>query len=243
MFDPISAAIGIGSLVGGGLSLWGSSMQANASQNAANTEASTQQQIAQMQQNMYNQTRSDLSPYRQSGSQALGKLSQMSPFSFQFNQSDPSYQFRMQQGLAGVNASAAARGGYFSGATGQALTNYGQGLASEEYGNEYNRALQTYQTNFNDLYNVANMGENAAAQTGQMGQQAMNSMGNAMGNAASAQAGGMTGAANAWAGGLQGVNNNLMSGIGNFAQYQMMQQMYPQQKWQTEYGPVNSTDY
>lgn len=38
-----------------------------------------------------------------------------------------------------MEGSAAARGGLFSGATGRALQDYGQGLASQEYGNAYNR--------------------------------------------------------------------------------------------------------
>lgn len=58
---------------------------------------------------------------------------------------DPGYQFRMQQGLDAVEKSAAARGGFFSGETGKALQNYSQGLASQEYGNAYDRAAQERQ--------------------------------------------------------------------------------------------------
>ena len=227
MYDPISIAVGGASLIGGALGLWGSNTQANATTNAANTESNAQLQAAQMQQQQYQQTRQDLSPYTQSGTQALSKLSSTQPFNFTFNTSganaDPSYQWRLQQGLAGVNASAAAGGNYFSGATGQALENYGQGAASQEYQAQYNRALGTYQNNYNDLYNVASMGENAAAQTGQFGAQAAGNAGNAMVGAAQAQGQGMTGAANAYAGGLANVGNQINSGIGSLAQYQLMQ--------------------
>jgi hypothetical protein len=61
---------------------------------------------------------------------------QEKPFDFQ---ADPGYQFRMQQGAAAVQGSAAAKGGALSGATMRALAKYGQNLASQEYSNAYNR--------------------------------------------------------------------------------------------------------
>jgi hypothetical protein len=54
---------------------------------------------------------------------------------------DPGYQFRLEQGRQALEASAAARGGLLSGSTGQALSQYGQDLASQEYANAYQRAL------------------------------------------------------------------------------------------------------
>lgn len=54
-------------------------------------------------------------------------------------EADPGYQFRLAEGNKAVQASAAARGGLFSGKTGTDLQDYSQGLASQEYGNAYNR--------------------------------------------------------------------------------------------------------
>lgn len=54
-------------------------------------------------------------------------------------QADPGYQFRMDQGTAALNTSAATRGSGLSGATLKALSRYGQGLASQEYANAYGR--------------------------------------------------------------------------------------------------------
>lgn len=51
------------------------------------------------------------------------------------------YKFRLGQGQQAIERSAAARGGLFSGKTGAALQEYGQGMASQEYANEYNRRL------------------------------------------------------------------------------------------------------
>lgn len=56
--------------------------------------------------------------------------------------SDPSYQWRLNQGLESVENSAAARGGALSGNALRAITDYGQGAASQEYNNEFQRWLQ-----------------------------------------------------------------------------------------------------
>jgi hypothetical protein len=93
-------------------------------------------------------------PYYQAGTNAFGTLAgnvqsgayDVAPFEYQtpeFNfQADPGYQFRLQQGMQGVQNSAAAQGKGLSGATLRALAKYGSGLASQEYGNAYNRYAQ-----------------------------------------------------------------------------------------------------
>lgn len=61
---------------------------------------------------------------------------------------DPGYQWRFDQGRQAVDASAAARGTLRGGNTLADLVKYGQGLASQEYGNVWNRALDAYKTNY-----------------------------------------------------------------------------------------------
>lgn len=51
----------------------------------------------------------------------------------------PDYQFRFREGQRALDSSAAARGALLSGAQMRALTEFGSGLASGEYGNYYNR--------------------------------------------------------------------------------------------------------
>jgi hypothetical protein len=57
----------------------------------------------------------------------------------QFSTSDPSYNWRLQQGLGAVENSAAANGLLHSGGTMKALNNYAQGAASQEFQNQFNR--------------------------------------------------------------------------------------------------------
>lgn len=52
---------------------------------------------------------------------------------------DPGYQFRMNQGLNAIQSSAAAKGLLGSSATLNGIQDYAQGLASQEFGNAYNR--------------------------------------------------------------------------------------------------------
>ena len=68
--------------------------------------------------------------------------------SMQDLQNEPGYQARYQMGLQGLERGAAAQGSILSGGTQKALARYGQDYASNEYSNAYNRALQTYNTNW-----------------------------------------------------------------------------------------------
>jgi len=55
---------------------------------------------------------------------------------------DPSMNFRIQQGTNALESSAAARGGLLSGATLKGVQDYSQNIASQEYSNAINRAMQ-----------------------------------------------------------------------------------------------------
>ena len=120
-----------------------------------------------------------LNPYADTGRESLATLSQLaqSPeerFNFQFNQDDPSYQFRLGEGQKALERSAAARGTLLGGGTLKALTNYGQNAASQEYQSAFNRAKSTFDANqsarqqrLGTLSNLANLGYGASGQMGQ----------------------------------------------------------------------------
>ena len=55
-------------------------------------------------------------------------------------QTSPGYQFRLAEGLKGIERGAAAKGTLLTGGTLKALTRYGQDYASNEYQNRYNRS-------------------------------------------------------------------------------------------------------
>ena len=76
----------------------------------------------------------------------------------------PGYQFTLQQGQQAVARQAAAGGQYNSGATGKALANYTEGLASTNYQQAYNNSLNAYQTNYSNNLNSLTQGANIGLQ-------------------------------------------------------------------------------
>jgi hypothetical protein len=93
--------------------------------------------------------RTDLSPWRTTGQNALldvGNLAGVNGADAAHQAmggftTSPGYQFQMQEGLKSIDAGAAARGMLTSGQTQQAEMQYAQGLASQDFGNYYNRLL------------------------------------------------------------------------------------------------------
>lgn len=136
-------------------------------------------------------------------------------FSNEQFEKDPGYQFRMDEGMRGVEGGAAARGGLLSGAALKAINKYGQGFASNEYGNAYSRFENDKTNTYNRLAGLVNSGQGAANQmsntAGQFAQNNANAMG-AYGNAAAA--------------GYMGQANAINQGIGQAANiYQQNQLM------------------
>ena len=204
-----AAAISAAGAVAGG------AMAARGAKKAAKTQAASADAASQIQWDMYDQTRKDLDPYKQAGDTALSQLmGQMTPDGY-FNQtytgqdiySDPSYQFRLQQGQNAIQSSAAAQGGLLSGATLKALQNYGQESASQEYSNAYNRFNADQTNRYNRLSNLVGIGQNAAAQVGNAGAQTAQAVANNTMAGANSIAAGQVGSANAWS----GAANNLGS--------------------------------
>jgi len=86
------------------------------------------------------------------GGGSLAGLNGMSPTDYLRN--TPGYQFALQQGLQGVERSAAGRGTLLTGGTLKALQQYGTGLADQTYGNAWQR-----------FFDLTKLGQQSAAQT------------------------------------------------------------------------------
>lgn len=140
---------------------------------------------------------------------AFGSL--MRRFSNEDFEADPGYQFRMTEGMKGVEGGAAARGGLLSGAAMKAIQKYGQGLASQEYGNAYQRYTGDQTNQYNRLAGMVNTGQGATNQVSNAaGQYAQNTASNnaALGNA---QAAGSIAQGNAWSQGIGQAYNGYQS--------------------------------
>lgn len=120
------------------------------------------------QRRQYDQTREDQLPWLQAGGSALTQMQRLNAGDYSSFQASPDYQFAMQQGIQGLDRSAARGGNLFSGGHSADLMKFGQGLASQNYNTYYNR-----------LAGLAGVGQTAANNIGQFGQNAANSIGGA----------------------------------------------------------------
>jgi len=155
-----AAAIGV---VGGALTSKHSSQQAAPAASGGSSGSGfagllsdymTAQQANEM-KSATNQAVSMADPFSQSRQMANTQLQSLMQNPGQM-QNDPSYQWALQQGMQGVDRSLAAKHQTASGNALTELTQYGQGLASQQYNNRLGQ-----------LSNMASQGANPAA-AGQM---------------------------------------------------------------------------
>jgi len=145
-----------------GASLVGGAMQSKAIGKAADASTAGARYAADLEQRRYVQTRTDMEPWRQAGTKALGSMQEMMygdpSQQMESMRSAPGYQFRLDEGLKALQRSSLA--GSVSGNTYRGLVEHGQNYASQEFGNRYNR-----------LASLAGTGQTATQYTGQMGAQ------------------------------------------------------------------------
>ena len=119
---------------------------------------------------------------------------------FQGFQESPGFKFGFQQGVNAVDASAAAGGSLFSGATGEALTEFGQGFAGLARGTFLDR-----------LRSLVSSGQGAVGQLAQSAASFGTGASSALAGLGNAQAAGAIGFGNAISSGL----NSLATSIGS----------------------------
>ena len=138
-----------------------------------------------------------------SGVPGMGFGSLTTPFTTQnWQQLSPMYNFNVQQGRQGVLSADASGQGALSGAAAKDLINYNQSAANQSFGQAFNQ-YQTQQGNiFSRLSGIAQLGQNAAANTGQQGTALANQASQSATNIGSALGGGTVGAANAYSQGI-----------------------------------------
>jgi hypothetical protein len=187
---------------------------ASASKSAANTQAAAADRAGELQERMFNKQVELQEPWRQAGMNALNKMQSGDVMGTM----DPSYQFRLGEGMKALERTAAARGGLISGGALKAAQRYGQDFASQEFGNAYNR-----------LAGLAGVGQTATgAQSNAAGQFGVNA-GNMMTSGAAARASGYVGGANA-----------LNSGLGQYMNYTQNQNLMNRLMPQQVSGPSNA---
>lgn len=208
----------VGGVIGAGGSLLAGGMQSSAADKSA-----------QLQWDEFQQTQKNEQPYLNAGSDALTALEHglgigtddgskgygalMKKFTAKDYHQSPGYQFQLNQGNQQLLNTSSATGGVNSGNTLKALTQYGQGLANQDYQQADNNFTQRQEQEFGMLDTVAGSGQNAAANLGALGNQAAATAGQDI----------MSGA-NGAAAGLVGGLNSISGGVNNYLQNQQLQQ-------------------
>lgn len=143
------------------------------------------QKALDLQKQIYDQSRADNAPFLAGGQSGLTELlrqlglggdSNSQGYGF-LNQkytgqdiyNDPSYKFRFAEGRKAAERALAAQGTYLAPSGVQALQDYGQGMASQEYQNAYNRFNNDQNSIYSRLAGLSGIGQDASQFSGQLG--------------------------------------------------------------------------
>lgn len=218
----IGAAIAGSTIIGVGSSILGSKSQSKAASKASDAQTKLGYENLELQRELANQQREDFAPWRDIGEQALNQMwegvqsgafipDEFDPSKIDL-ESDPGYKFRMDQGVEALDKSAASRGRLLSGAQQKALTDYGQGMGSQEYSNAYARYADQYAKEsdrrakqYNILSSISGQGQASAAQQAGATSQLAGTSGNILSNLGAAKAQSQYAQGQARAGAYQGM--------------------------------------
>jgi len=230
---PFGGLLTVG-LISGGTQLLGGILGGNAQKKAAKTQADAAKAAADAALRQYETTRGDLMPWMRGGQESFDTLLARlksgeigGPYGKEFRaptareaEDTPGYQFTLDQGNKAILRGQAASGGAFTGGTMRNLANFNKNLADTTYNDTFLRKLQEFNTNFgvwqgdqnrgfSNLYSMASLGENAAAQAGNFGAGATAQANGYNTDAAAATAAGTVGSMNSYMSGVNGLVNNI----------------------------------
>jgi hypothetical protein len=231
-----AAAIGGSAVLGAGSSLA-----------SGGKAASGAKQSADMQKQMYLQTRSDLSPFTAAGASVLPQLTNLAtsgptgggpnyvdqastlvpPTMTQAElEKTPGYQWNLSQGLKAAQSAAAARGLGVSGASLKGAATYATGLADSTYQNQFANAQQRFSDYLN--LNTAQQGNllnqyNRLSGVATLGANAGAQVGSQGATLANQAGSALQAAGNAQAAGTMGAANAVTNGLNSYLGYQSLQ--------------------
>lgn len=171
-------------------------MGSKAGKKGADAQSDASRFATEEQKRQFDLTRQDLQPWMIAGRNALDAQDRFLAGDWSGFENSPDYKFTLDQGMKGLDRSAAARGALFSGGADADRIALGQGLAAQQAGTYWNR-----------LSGLSGTGQTTANQLGQYGANYANQAGDNAMNAANARASSYANSANAW-------GNALNQGLG-----------------------------
>jgi hypothetical protein len=220
-----SHEIGIGALAGAnpwalaGASIVKGFFGSRSARKAARQRAAAEARSRAEREKYYGYAKDNLNPYIEAGGDALGDYAGYGRSRVEFDPSnldlyqDPSYQFRLGEQNRQIDRAMAGQGKVLSGNRLEALMKRSGEMASQEYGNAYNRMNKDFIRDYgqesdylNRLAKISGRGQNAAANLSSMGI-----------NTGTGNAGSYVSAGNSRAAGTIGSTNAWLSALGDVA--------------------------
>lgn len=190
-----------GAAIVAGAAIYSSSQQKSAANKSARASQQAADAATEEQRRQFDLTRQDQQPWLQAGQSALTQMQALNSGDFSSFTKSPDYQFAFDQGLQGLDRSAAARGSLYSGGHSADLMKFGQGLASQNYNQFYNRLTGLSGTGQTTASGLGTLGQQYANNVGTIGMNNANNMASSYqqgANANSQLAGALGGAFNNW---------------------------------------------
>ena len=196
-----------------GSAVIGAVVSKQASDDAIGATSNWRHRAIDVQEEQYAQTREDYGPWLEAGGAAVNRLDRASTGDMSDFQTSPGYNFRRDEGMRGMENRFSVGGG--GGNAMKALSDWNQNMASNEYGNWWNRQA-----------GLAGVGQQATGSTAMFGANAANQIAGQYGAIGDNEGSiGLWNAAN--------VNNALQSGLSNYlysrnqSQPQYLQELDP----------------
>lgn len=152
-------------IAGLALSAYSAYQSGQAIEDAGAAQAAATLAGIESQERMFEKTRADTAPWRETGTRALFELERMVEEGPGEYEESPGYQFRLDEGIKAHERGAAARGGQLSGAQLKSLERFGQDYATADYDNFLNRYYNRL-TPYQSLANVGQTSTNTLANIG-----------------------------------------------------------------------------
>jgi hypothetical protein len=173
-------------VAGVAVSAYSSSKASSAAKKGAEGQAGAAMYAADLQNHQYEQTRQDQMPWLEAGRDALTRQQAFLNGDWSGFENAPDYKYAREQGLDTLDHSAAANGGLFGGGADRDRIRFGEGLATQNADNYWNK-----------LAGRAGQGAQTSQNLGALGANMATSVGNQYANAANARASSYQAQANA----------------------------------------------
>lgn len=206
-------------LIIGGATLASGLIGADAAKSAASKQSDAAANALGLQKQMFGQTQANFKPYLDVGKGATYSLGSMygigqdgstggqQDYSKFYN--SPDFKFAQEQGSLGLDRYQNAKGMALSGGALKDVAQFNQGLATQQFGNYFNRLLS-----------LSQLGQGAAGAAAGSAQNFSGQISNSIQGQGQAQAAGAVGSANALTGGINsGISNSLLYNAINRSSY------------------------